>query len=605
MKIKKDKQLSFHIGEIKNNTLKSNDFMVDKNIKYFIAGEIFEPESLGIYDIYTTLKEKKELPTLSGEFNLCIEDDEKIYILTDTLATIKWYYTYSKNHFLVSNNFWFVLDKLGHGVEALNRNAIYESLIMGQSLDNETIINDINIVPPASILEYDKISKNITINTYTDIIYTMDDTLTKEDIFNGLDELFEKTVEKIQYFNKNKTNIAITISGGLDSRFPLPYFTKKKTYNIFGYLIGKKNSFIEPIDIQSAKNLSKIFNIKFKVIDPFTTSIQKKVELDLLRKPEPSSDILKAVDKKEAFSENFDILITGSYGGMIGGRILNYNLLDVKDYKELAQKIFYEYSEWIQFGFLEKGYKQAYFVNNLKRIRNFFTNSSAKNYDHINDFLNFDFLIPAKKKQQVYQNLIYKIKNEKLQKQKNNLSIIMKIHLYRHSIRGSFESLHGQVKAYSIYHPYIFEFSKKWPVKFLQNRSLMEEFLYKKYKYLAEAPLQTFTLPLNYKFEKINVIKKIFKKIFTLSNYIIRRLAINYTTWWKNDNFQSFLKNTLEEETYFYEIFKKEDIQKVFQDNQYSRLKENIFKTKLLIDYIEKKEYQHLLKSDFDETTKY
>jgi len=182
----------------------------------------------------------------------------------------------------------------------------------------------------------------------------------------------------------------------------------------------------------------------------------------------------------------------------------------------------------------------------------------------------------------------------------------MKLHLYRHSIQGAFESLHGQVKSYSIYHPYIYEYSKTWPTEFLENRSIMEEFLLSKHPILAEVPLQTYELPSKYRFKSISALHKVLLKLKALSMFVIRGLSIDYNSWWKSKEVKKLIEKTFQEDNIkFDELFKKEDIKKMLKYKRYDALIENLIKIKLMLDIVEKQEYHKLLDLNLGLSSKY
>lgn len=608
--------MSFLISSIETkNTDQQNNFWhkgmnAGTDFQYFMAGDIFEP-TISISEVHSILKSDKEIPSLEGEFSLCIADDDTIYVINDEIGTLKWFYYYGDDGFILSNNFWEIADIKQLGLENLSDDAIYEYFIMLQSLQSKTFFKDIKVVPPGVVFTYSKKDSLLKITKYADISYQSDlKSINKEDIFDQIDLLLAKTIKKITDINKN-CSIGVTVSGGLDSRFPLPYIQDLPNKKI-SYLIGIHKGFLEAFDFKSAKRMSNMYKMKLKLVNPFELDMQKKILIDIARNPLSASNILKAIDKSRAFApnEDFNILLTGAYGGLIGGRVLNKALLNSKESLELAKNLFFDYSQLKHINRLESGYSNWWFLKEaFARLTKLFFNKHVIDVEKnknisITHFLDSDFLIPKNKKQKTFEEIFEFVKTEK-NNNKNNLSIIMKVHLYRHSIRGAFESLHGQVKAYSIYHPYIYEYSKTWPVSFLENRSIMEEFLLNKHELLAKVPLQSYDLPIHYRYRSTGKMIKIALKLYALFNFTVRGLAINYNSWWKKKEVRTLVKTTFaDDNAYFYKLFRKSDVLQMLEYPRYSLLNENLLKLFIMIKMIEKKDYKTLLDIDVPESDK-
>ncbi|WP_187647904.1 hypothetical protein [Nitrosophilus labii] len=589
--------------QIEKENVKRINLKEKDSFYFYNAGEIFEPD-IDIKEIYKRIK-SENIKDFLGEFSYLFEDKENVYIINDELGSIKWFYFYDENSFLVSNNLWYLVKEKGLTTKDLDVLALYETLVMYFPLNNKTFFKRIKVVPKGSILVYSKKKRKFSIKTYKPIEYRISKKYnSKEELFNKIDKAFEKTTDKI--FSKNNDPfIAVTISGGLDSRFPLFYlerFSKK-----IAYLIGINKKFLDALDFKSAKKIAKYFGLRLKLINPFSIDFYKKAMIDISRNPIGPSNILKAIDKKRYFDENekFNILITGAYGGMIGGRILNDELLSSKERKELINKLFLFYSSISDLEQLETGKAQSIFIKkSLYKILSFFGLSKirANLHEKLDNFKKSNFLIPSEIRVKIikeYEKFFENIAG-------NNLTLIMNLHLSRHTIRGAFESLHGQVKSYSIYYPYIYELSKEWDKNFLKKRKIMEEFLLWKDKNIASIPLQTFELPLTFKNKPINKYYNFLYKIISLLNFIIRGLVINYNDWWKNKKVKTFVKKIQNYECKtFDEFFDSEDVKKVFNYGRYNLLVEQLLKIKLILIIIENQEYDKLLDIHIEESEKY
>jgi hypothetical protein len=601
--------LSFIVSN--NIKIKNEGLVQSSTFQYHIAGDIFEPD-IKIENLYHMIKKSEKLPPLVGEFSIVFEDSEEIIVINDELGTIKWFIFIKNKEVIVSNNLWKIAQNKDFSIDNVDKGAIYEYFTMYQSLDQRTIFTDVELIEGGTLVRISKKNMIVSKRKYMDIIYNNSDinNFTKEEIFEEIDIKMENTVEKV-IAKYPDSKIGVTISGGLDSRFPLPYLDKIKNTKV-GYLIGTHKGVLDAYDFKSAKKMASIFNLKLKFINPFSTDIEEKILIDISRNPLGASNILKAINKKKTFNgdDNFDILFTGAYGGLIGGRVLNKELLNSSNSEILAKHLFFDYSEVKTLHDLEHGYgNYEFLLKSANRIVNLFTGKNIiKQYsreEYLDDFFDSSFLVPKVEKEKIYKKLVAFVNKEK-SNDKSNLSIIMKVHLYRHSIRGAFESLHGQVRAYSIYHPYIYEYSKNWPVSYLENRSIMEEFLLYKYPELARVPLQSYDMPINYRFRKVNILLKVFLKSKSLFNFILRGLSIDYNSWWHHNEIQDLVKDSFKrKDSFFNSLFNHTEVKSVMNNKRYTLQAEHLLKLKLMLDFIEKKNYDKLIDLEIEEVEKY
>jgi len=599
--------MSFIFCADSNKIVRKNIYQ-EEGLYCFKAGEIFEPEPFNDCNkLLRTIESNsvQDLNSLMGEFSILIENDEKVYVINDEIGVIKWYYYNDNNMFILSNNFWEIVKIIQPAVDDIDKNVMYDYTMLSYAFDGKTFIKGIKHIEAGSILEFDKQKFSLNIKKYKDIVYEEKINDNKEEIFDEIDKLFRKTVSKIRKFNNNP-KIGITISGGLDSRFPLPYL--KKSEVSISYLIGIINKkILKPLDYINAKKMADMFRLKFKVINPFSLNIEEKIKIDILRNPTLNSDILKAINYNKSFLENekFDVLITGAYGGLIGGRVLNEELLKSNN-DDFIYHMFNSYCYYRSLYTKKTIYEII--INRINRILiklfdiNFI--KPQNNRYSVEQFLKNNFLYSSIHKQNTFNEFKNNFVNEN-KKNKNRLSIIMKYHLAIHSIEGAFESLHGQVKAYSIYSPYIYNFSKRWPSNYLKGRDIMEDFLIYKYHTLAKIGLQNNDIPLADKYNKIGLFAKIILKMKYVFIYKLRKLTINYHDWWNNKELRVYIKNRMNNKyNFFYEIFNKEDVEELIYSKKHSHLTEMLFKAKIMVDLIESKEYMNLV-DEFDISSKY
>lgn len=574
------------------------------------AGEVFEPV-LTDCQLYNGIKDKENYSNMVGDFSFFFEDENFVYIINDELGTIKWFYSYDDSGIIVTPDFWRLAVERNVDVDDINNTAIYEIIMLGVPLSNNTWLDGIYTVPRGSIFRYSKITNKLEISQYLDINYTESFSGSESELFDRIDHALDKTCAAIESMNPGK-DLYISTSGGLDSRFPLPYLSRFKSVSSF--LLGKKSGFLEPFDLIKSRKMAKMFGYKVDMFSPEGLGVNEKIILDISRNPIGQSNILKAVDAREIIDFQKDsILLTGSHGGLIGGRVLNEDMLGAVSNEHLSKKIFYYYSiikklDYIKgIGSVPRGNKYIRKFKTALRLLGISSSLKVEGervdaVESVDSFLKSDYLFSKEGKQSVYNALHTYIVKERVSG-KNNLSVIMNYHLYRHSIRGVFESLLGQVKSYSVYMPYIYCFSKTWPREYLSGRVVMESFLYSRFPLLSKIPLQSFKPTIS---DRIEGRKYFVKKLLHVFSLGIRRLAIDYDVWWNNKPIRSSVDLVLKEKTHFYSIFNEGDVKNILSTDKYTQLGENLYKYKLMIDAVEKRDYMKFVFSDdYKVTEKY
>ncbi len=599
----------FYSCKDKGEKITSNGLRPDAGFCFFQAGDIFEPQ-ITPDQLYISLKNGKDLSSLIGDFSFFFEDESDVYFVNDELGTIKWFYALTEDGLVVSPDFWAVASDLNIDESFIKKDTIYEIILLGVPLSNKTWVEGIFTVPRGSIVKYNKLNNSISIKKYLDINYTESFSGSKEDTFDRIDEALKKTVDALKCHNSS-SEVFVSTSGGLDSRFPLPYLSSFE--NIKSFLIGKKSNFLEPFDFRNARKIVKKFGVDITMVSPESLDVDNKIYLDLSRNPIGQSNILKAVNSRDVLKDKEDVvLVTGSHGGLIGGRVLNEDMLCSVSDDDLVKKIFFYYSIIKKIDYIKSidgNERKGFFLRKIKTAFRLLNNkvklSSLSDVDAVemvDDFVESDYLFPAEGKKAVYSSLKKPVLKDR-EDGKNNLSVIMNYHLYRHSIRGVFESFLGQVKAYSIYMPYIYMFSKTWPREYLSGRVLMEEFLYERHVELSKIPLQSFKPTI---YNRMKGQAPFIKKIAQIFGLGVRRLAIDYDTWWDNKELRKSVDETINKDSYFYSIFNKDDVLQILSGDKYTQLGENLYKYKLMVDAISDGSYKKLVNTErFDINDKY
>ena len=515
---------------------KSKDFV------YKLIGDSKNFKLEEVKDLYVSIKNLnfQNFQNFQNEFILLIEDSENIFILTDNFGLIKKFYTVKDKKFYFGTLWGVVQATDCNGVD-FDHKTIYEQFNYGRSFDNKSIISDISITNSFQLIKFSKKNGDLSIKDYK--------SYEENNAFGSLSESeileeFEKNIEKqINYFKENSTNneYLISLSGGLDSRIIIP-FLKKHDNTINTFHIGVKKNYINTYDEYLVSKLLKKENITFNLINPFETKLEEKISLDIFRNPTVNSNILKAIniDNYPIFNTS-KTYISGSHGGAVGGRVLDNDLLLVKNMNDLE-----------------------------KYLQNKFT---LKN----ESFVDWEEIVGSD------YNPVYSELESLKQKYSSNLDIFMHFHKIRHTNLGVYESLLGQINFYSIYIPFVWLNSLNWEFKYLENRNMLINILKKLGGKYINTPMQNSRSILGNSHTRL-----FYQKL----NRKIRTSSIDYAIWWNNFNIKEFALDSLKYDSNFYSVFDKKKINRIFQTSTYSQSKENILKLISLYSFVENKEYK-------------
>ncbi len=243
------KIFGYMLGEIydinKNNLiLKGHIFTTDTDIEYIIH----------LYEEYG----EKALIDLNGKFIICIIDKEKdkVVILNDRYGFYTFYYYQQDDSYCFCNVPKIIVDSINN--KKIDLKSFQEFFNYGDLLGNRTLIQGINKIPPASIIEIK--NNRIDFKSYWNWNY----------IKKARSVCFEEAVEKlgllwieaIDKILKKHEKVYLTLSGGLDSRAILAAIDylgmNHKVDSILTF--GQKDS-LDYVIASSAARLTKIQHI--------------------------------------------------------------------------------------------------------------------------------------------------------------------------------------------------------------------------------------------------------------------------------------------------------------------------------------------------------
>lgn len=383
-----DLKENFNVGSnLKFNFEKTEENYIDiENGFIFQAGTFFYDGVTGknaLKKFYSEFNEnlRNQTEKMQGNYFICVKKDECYYFLTDSNAILKTYYYINENKIIFGNILYDIVSKVNK-IEVNQMNLI-ESSFQYSILNNETFFNKINIMSGDYILKIKNEFSNLEKIEKEKIKIDLKFEETKEII----NRISKKLKERALMVGENYKNIAINMTGGLDSRLVLSSYLSVGIKPILIYGIGNSlltNTFSQ--DLEIVKIFSKKYNLKLIIMD-WTEST-------------------KITETWREGTEKF-----GEYSIIYGG---NKNIID--GYKRLSKEIdYFEFGyfgeayrniEWldeenkndIELNFLLKKYSFKNYSDILycsEQFLNHLKNKVAKNVDNKelinrNDFIKFN-----------------------------------------------------------------------------------------------------------------------------------------------------------------------------------------------------------------------
>jgi hypothetical protein len=380
---------------------------------------------------------------------------KEIEILLDKLGRYPIYLFKNKEYIGLSNNYWKLISELKKfNIKfSINREFLYETILYGTNFFNNTHIFEIKKLIYGSYLKIDLEKSKINEMKYWDFKLNSQ----VKDIDEASKLIEYSIIETLEKAKKEDKTYGIGVSGGLDSRILL-YYAKKLGFKIHPFIISKKrpNFLFLAKDIKAAKNVCKNFNENLEIYDPFKYDFFKRLKEEIKNNPVSPSNADTYVLEKF----NFDYLLTGANGYIIGGGVFPENLLYIDKENFLKNFMFFIYPKSF---------------NTLKRIFRY----TKKNFKH-HEQLNIEYEL-----KKVHYELYEKIVNytySVVQKSQNLVEANLKLYhqaFGQHNFNGVFESISGQYTSYSIYTTYLLNYLDKFSPEHIVERNALKNLLKK------------------------------------------------------------------------------------------------------------------------------
>lgn len=274
----------------------ANQPFIYKNLVLVFNGEIYNykelKKELKEY-IFTTSSDSEVLlysyhkwgrnclDKLNGDFSFCVYDKiaKQLFCARDRVGNKPFYYYNKNNQFIFASE----IKVFTNYIELdFDTQKLGDSILFSLN-DNEknTIYKDIYNLEPASFLEYDLLSKNLSIQKYWDIKNENEnqpyDKKDFQEKLEAFEELFEDAV-KLRLISDVK--LGSMLSGGVDSSL-IAYFTQKhnKDVDFFSVVYDEFKTIDESKFI---KIMEKKFALKVNYLKPTFEDLKEDIK-DLIR----------------------------------------------------------------------------------------------------------------------------------------------------------------------------------------------------------------------------------------------------------------------------------------------------------------------------------
>jgi len=219
---------------------------------------------------------KKMITSFEGEYNISIYNKvlNKLFFFNDSLGRLPTYYSLGETK-IITRNYNFIVNTIEN--TEINKESLIEYLLFEFFISENTLFNNIYKFLPGTILFID-INKNEHVKENVEINF---DSYIKDKNWDKMDEVFIKLFnDRLNKINKNK--ILISLSGGLDSRGTLSAIIKN---SVVPQAVNFNAPWLNPNEMNYAKNLADIFNIKITVVDLNDKYYDKWIEYIIKCKP--------------------------------------------------------------------------------------------------------------------------------------------------------------------------------------------------------------------------------------------------------------------------------------------------------------------------------
>ncbi len=295
----------------------NKEIKLNKN-NCFVIGNIYNLDALKKFSKNKSLEDKvislyleykdKLFEKLNGEYLIILIIDEKVILAKDRMGSKQVYYAKFKNDFIISTSLKYFIENYKEKL-VIDKKVLSNYLCYSYITEPKTIFKKVYKLSAGSYLVYDS---KIKVKKYYNLIkeYRCNkNRINKEDVAEN--EILNSLMSSIKLRTKNKNNIGIFFSAGIDSTL-IASLTKLipdksiSTYTI-GFLEEEKN------EAKEAKKIAKYLKTNHhevyldkKLVDKIIKEIPK-----VYSEPMGDPSIIPTILLNQFVAKDLDIILTG------------------------------------------------------------------------------------------------------------------------------------------------------------------------------------------------------------------------------------------------------------------------------------------------------
>jgi len=312
----------------------------ENSVLLAVTGEIFDLEQLraklldsgdkeafqySLSDVLLRLYLKfsiKALCGLNGLYVISIWEDEckKLTIINDRYGFRKLYYWLSKDRLMFASEYKSIVwhPEFNKKVSEL---ALSDFMSVGYLLDDRTLFEDIELVPPASIMTYQK--GKLSFSQYWDYEFCASEgkILSKD---HYVDELALRIGEAIR--KRAKENMCLTVTGGVDSRALAGMLSQVEGLKVRTNTLGHEHCY----DVRFGREIAQSLGYEHTFVPVGPAYVAEYSNEGVWRTEGAIACFTFWYLAQDAFlgKNGFQFVMTGDFGGSFMGGNLSVKLLE-------------------------------------------------------------------------------------------------------------------------------------------------------------------------------------------------------------------------------------------------------------------------------------
>lgn len=221
-----------------NRNLDITDSFLNGN--FFVNNDLFEKEKAIKYlNILNDDNLKAGIAATNGFYSAVVNNNKRTLIIVDKVRTHPIFYYYSEGSLYVSDNAYWVLDKIPN--KHLGREEVDEFLSCGFVNGANTLVNNLKQLRAGEYLYYDKNSGVIKLNRYFKYdrveSKSYDYEAFNKKLMSVLDDATKRMLKVV-----GESTIYLPLSSGLDSRLIALMLKRHGVQNVITYTYGRLNN---------------------------------------------------------------------------------------------------------------------------------------------------------------------------------------------------------------------------------------------------------------------------------------------------------------------------------------------------------------------------